>query len=132
MRDKMEGYLFDASAIYPLLDYVDKVNVKKVYILDLTFYEIGNAIWKDYIIHKRIKDPVTLAKLFHELLNKFNVVRDLPMQEVMKIAVEKGLTYYDASYVFASFSKGLTLVSNDKDLIEKGGAIPFKEFIKTL
>jgi predicted nucleic acid-binding protein len=31
----MEGYLLDASVIYPLLDYIDKVDVKKVYILDL-------------------------------------------------------------------------------------------------
>jgi predicted nucleic acid-binding protein len=128
----MEGYLLDASVIYPLLDYIDKVDVKKVYILDLTFYEVGNAIWKDYRIHKKVKDPFILAKLFHELLRKFNVLRDLPMQEVMRVAVERGLTYYDASYVFAAISRGLTLVSNDKDLLEKGSAISFKEFIKTL
>jgi predicted nucleic acid-binding protein len=54
------------------------------------------------------------------------------MREVMRVAVEKGLTYYDASYVFASVSKGLTLVSNDRDLLEKGGAIPFKEFTRRL
>ena len=128
----MEGYLLDASVIYPLLDYINKVDVKKVYILDLTFYEVGNAIWKDYRIHKKIKDPFILAKLFHELLRKFNVLRDLPMQEVMRVAVERGLTYYDASYVFAAISRSLTLVSNDKDLLEKGSAISFKEFIKKL
>jgi predicted nucleic acid-binding protein len=128
----MEGYLLDASVIYPLLDYIDKVDVKEVYILDLTFYEVGNAIWKDYRIHKKIKDPFILAKLFHELLKKFNVLRDLPMQEVIRVAVERGLTYYDASYVFAAFSRGLTLVSDDKDLLEKGSAISFKEFIKKL
>jgi predicted nucleic acid-binding protein len=128
----MEGYLLDASVIYPLLDYIDKVDVKKVYILDLTFYEVGNAIWKDYRIHKKIKDPFTLAKLFYELLGKFNVLRDPPMQEVIRVAVEKDLTYYDASYVFAAINKGLTLVSNDKDLLEKGSAISFKEFIKML
>jgi len=128
----MEGYLLDASVIYPLLDYIDKVDVKKVYILDLTFYEVGNAIWKDYRIHKKIKDPFILAKLFHELLKKFNVLRDLPMQEVIRVAVERGLTYYDASYVFAAISRSLTLVSNDKDLLEKGSAISFKEFIKKL
>jgi predicted nucleic acid-binding protein len=128
----MEGYLLDASVIYSLLDYIDKVDVKKVNILDLTFYEVGNAIWKDYRIHKKIKDPFILAKLFHELLRKFNVLRDLPMQEVIRVAVERGLTYYDASYVYAANSRGLTLVSNDKDLLEKGSAISFKEFIKKL
>jgi len=54
------------------------------------------------------------------------------MQEVIRVAVERGLTYYDASYVYAANSRGLTLVSNDKDLLEKGSAISFKEFIKKL
>jgi|ECHhosMinimDraft_1075155.scaffolds.fasta_scaffold00110_18 predicted nucleic acid-binding protein len=47
MKDK--EFLFDASALHSLLDYVDKVDVKKVHILALTFYEVGNVIWKYYI-----------------------------------------------------------------------------------
>jgi len=58
----MKGeFLLDSSALYPLLNYVDKVDVSKIYILSLTFYEEGNAIWKEFYIHKRVKDP------FHSL-----------------------------------------------------------------
>jgi len=37
----MKGeFLLDSSALYPLLNYVDKVDVSKIYILSLTFYEV--------------------------------------------------------------------------------------------
>jgi len=38
MKDK--EFLFDASALYSLLDYVDKIDVRKIHILTLTFYEV--------------------------------------------------------------------------------------------
>ncbi len=50
------GFLFDASALYSLMDYVDRVDFKKSYVLTLTFYEVGNAIWKSHYLHKKIKD----------------------------------------------------------------------------
>ncbi|WP_373469295.1 type II toxin-antitoxin system VapC family toxin [Acidianus infernus] len=127
---KGNGFLFDASALYPLLDYIDKIDVKKIYILTLTFYEVGNAIWKEYYIHKKVKDPITLSMLFNDLLRRFNVVEDPPLDKVMKVAIDKGLTYYDASYVYVAESLGLTLVSNDRELIRKANAITLEELIK--
>ena len=50
----------------------------------------------------------------------------------MKIAAEKGLTYYDASYAHVAESLGLVLVSNDKGLIRKANAISLKEFMKLI
>ncbi|XDF44268.1 type II toxin-antitoxin system VapC family toxin [Saccharolobus solfataricus] len=127
---KGNGFLFDASALYPLLDYIDKIDVKKIYILTLTFYEVGNAIWKEYYIHKKVKDPITLSMLFNDLLRRFNVVEDPPLDKVMKVAIDKGLTYYDASYVYVADSLGLTLVSNNRELIRKANAITLEELIK--
>ncbi|AAK41096.1 Conserved hypothetical protein [Saccharolobus solfataricus P2] len=127
---KGNGFLFDASALYPLLDYIDKIDVKKIYILTLTFYEVGNAIWKEYYIHKKVKDPITLSMLFNDLLRRFNVVEDPPLDKVMKVAIDKGLTYYDASYVYVAESLGLTLVSNNRELIRKANAITLEELIK--
>lgn len=127
---KGNGFLFDASALYPLLDYIDKIDVKKIYVLTLTFYEVGNAIWKEYYIHKKVKDPITLSMLFNDLLRRFNVVEDPPLDKVMKVAIDKGLTYYDASYVYVAESLGLTLVSNDRELIRKANAITLEELIK--
>lgn len=130
MKDR--EFLFDASALYSLLDYVDKVDIKKIHILTLTFYEVGNVIWKEYYIHKKVKDPITLSRLFYELMRRFNVVENPPLEGVMKIAIERGLTYYDASYAYVAESLGLILVSNDKELIRKANAISLKDLIKSM
>jgi predicted nucleic acid-binding protein len=84
------------------------------------------------ITYKKVKDPITLAKLFHKFMKKLNLVEDPPLDEVMKIAIEKGLTYYDASYVYVKESLGLILVSNDKELIKKCNAISLKDFIRLI
>jgi len=133
---KDNNFLFDASALYKLLtvykDYTDKIDYNYIYILDLTFYEIGNAIWKDYYLLKRITDFTETSEVIYEILKELNVIENLSLSfiEIIKIAIEKNLTYYDASYVYASKNFGLILVSEDKDLIEKGNAISVKEFIE--
>ncbi|AWR95583.1 type II toxin-antitoxin system VapC family toxin [Acidianus brierleyi] len=129
---KDNEFLFDASALYSLLDYSDKLDFKRSHILTLTLYEVGNAIWKEYYLHKKVKDPITLSTLFYKFMTKFNVIGNLLFEGVMKIAVEEGLSYYDASYVYAAKSLGLVLVSNDKDLIRKANAISLKDFIKLI
>ncbi|WP_236753617.1 type II toxin-antitoxin system VapC family toxin [Acidianus sp. HS-5] len=127
MRGK---FLLDASSIYPLLNYVDSIDVSEVYILPLTFYEVGNAVWKESYIHRRVKDPFTLSSLFQKFMEKLKVLSNPPANEVMKVAVNMGLTFYDASYVYSAKVNNLTLVSEDKDLIKKANAISFKDFIE--
>ena len=98
--------------------------------MHLTFYEVGNVIWKESYLHKKVTDPVRTAEVFEEIMKGFRVLEDPPIHSVLKIAVEKGLTYYDASYVYSSEVNGLTLVSEDKELITKTDAIPLREFLK--
>mgnify|MGYP001626405038 CR=1 FL=1 len=49
------SYLFDASSIISIIQYM-KRNALRVlsgnYVLDLTIYEIGNAIWKGVALLK--------------------------------------------------------------------------------
>jgi len=133
---KDNNFLFDASALYKLLtvykDYTNKIDYNYIYILDLTFYEIGNTIWKDYYLLKRITDFTETSEVIYEILKELNIIENLSLSfiEIIKIAIEKNLTYYDASYVYASKNFRLILVSEDKDLIEKGNAISVKEFIE--
>ena len=69
--------LVDAPAPYPLvlklreglLDHLPLVAV-----LDLTVYEVGNAIWKEYRA-RRVKDPKALAAVLGEVLSGVRVVR---------------------------------------------------------
>ena len=124
--------LLDASALYPILNYLDKVDVSKIYILPLTFYEVGNAIWKEYYIHKKVKDPITLVTLFQNFMSRLKVLDNPPADKVMKVAIEKGLTFYDAAYVYSAESHGLILVSEDRELIKKANAVSLKDFLRLI
>ena len=69
-------YLLDASAIYPLIlklreGFLSYANMFTV--LDLTIYEVGNVIWKEFKKGK-IKDVTAVAKLFDEVFNYVNIL----------------------------------------------------------
>lgn len=90
--------------------------------LDLTFYEVSNSVVR------RWGDAVAAAKLCRslELRCKENIVRADPgvMEATSAIAVEHGLTTYDAAYVAVARRFDWQLVSTDlRDLVSKGLAI---------
>ncbi|WP_054841674.1 PIN domain-containing protein [Vulcanisaeta distributa] len=115
----MQGkYLLDASALFLLIqrggDIISQGGIiKNIYILHLTIYEIGNVLWKEAYIFKRIKDLDKAAELIQEILGQINILADPPIAEVLRLSVSRGLTFYDASYVYAAESMGLVLVTED-------------------
>lgn len=124
---KGKRFLFEASAIYPLLlciakGEVDRQFLSRISILDLTFYEVGDAILKE-AVRKRIKDPEKLAKLIFLILKRFKVIRidELEYEEIIKTVIGKKLSFSAASYLYASRKFGYTLVTNDADLLREGG-----------
>jgi predicted nucleic acid-binding protein len=127
-----DSYLLDSSAIYPLLDYLESTDTEKIRILRLTFYEVGNIIWKEHYLFKRISDAEKISKLFHKFLSSLRILEDPPMNEAMKIAVNRGLSFYDACYIAASEKHGVTLVSNDSKILKNSSAISFNEFRKCI
>ncbi len=85
-------YLLDASAIYPLmlrlreelLSYVGRLAI-----IDLTIYEMENAIWKEFR-EGRIRDPTIVAKLFEEIFNSVPVLRlQIKLREAMELAISR-------------------------------------------
>ncbi|RLF04883.1 MAG: hypothetical protein DRJ64_06290 [Thermoprotei archaeon] len=84
-------YLVDTSALYPLilnlrekfLLYADRMAV-----LDLTLYEVGNVLWKEYIRGK-IKNLESIATLFQETLAPLRKLTVNDLGEVLRMAVEK-------------------------------------------
>ncbi|MEM2169671.1 MAG: type II toxin-antitoxin system VapC family toxin [Candidatus Bathyarchaeia archaeon] len=114
-------YLYDASAI---LNLVKRGNVKifaKGCTTDLAIYESINAVWKECYILKRIRVEVAYG-LIELLSNIFNVLELYTMRgsekEVLEIAVKEGITIYDASYIYIAARNKLTLVTDDKKLID--------------
>ena len=129
-------YLLDASAIYPLvlalkaqlLEYAELFAT-----LDLAFYEVGNIVWKG---HRRghVKDPLAVIGLFQEVFDAIHVLRISRewMQDVLKLAIDEGLTFYDASYLYVSRTLGLKLVSEDSDLRRYPQSISVEELLEEL
>jgi len=89
---------------------------KESAILDLTKYEIGNAILRESKV--RGMDLNNVINAWERLLRFFNIIAIDKMVEVQRIALEKGLTFYDASYIYAAEKHSLRLVTEDGELLK--------------
>jgi len=127
----MKACLFDASAIM-LIAKKHEEKASKILeggaMLDLTFYELGNAIWK---IHKLIEksgksNALEAAQQAYYLTD---VMRVLKVEELegfintMKVAFDGGLSYYDAAYLHVAARDELTLVTEDQVLLKRAGEV---------
>jgi len=122
-------YLLDASALYDLFASGKAMPINATAILPLTVYEIGNILWKDHRAGKiRNMDIVTVA--FGEFFN--NIGRLEPdFEHAENIALSRGISFYDASYISAAEAGNLLLVTQDKEILKKSkSAISVKEFLK--
>jgi predicted nucleic acid-binding protein len=95
---------------------------RQVAALDLTLYEVTNAIGVKYA------QPAQAGKLLQVIFSRCGdrVVRADPelVGSAAEIAAEHGLTAYDAAYVAAARARGWTLVSGDiRDLVSSGLAV---------
>jgi predicted nucleic acid-binding protein len=95
-------YLLDASALYPLILRL-KENLMlykdRFAILDLTVYEVGNTVWKEYR-KGRIGDPALVIEMFKEVMEgmkKLDIGEEI--LEAFDIAVKSNITFCDASYI---------------------------------
>ncbi|RLE77108.1 MAG: PIN domain nuclease [Thermoprotei archaeon] len=116
-------YLVDASALYPLvlkLRYRVAEHCELLRVLDLTLYEVGNVVWKEYRLG-RISDLKAVASMFSEVLSWVGVdrVRPKEVKEVAKLAASRGMTFYDASYIYVAEGRGYKLVTLDSNLLER-------------
>ncbi|BEP18343.1 type II toxin-antitoxin system VapC family toxin [Pyrofollis japonicus] len=131
----MAKYLLDASAIYPLvLKLREKLLLytSSFAVLDLTFYEVGNAIWKEYR-RGRIKNPLKTAILFKEVLGAVQVVSiEGAIDKVAELAINENLTFYDASYLYVARSRGYRLVTEDKELKKYPESISTEQLLAEL
>ena len=83
----------------------------------LLSYEVGNVFWKN--LRKKGKDGSELVKRLYLLdIEYFSLDNDFAC-EVMKIALEHDITYYDAAHVALSKRYKVPLVTVDKELLRK-------------
>ncbi|MCX8183067.1 MAG: type II toxin-antitoxin system VapC family toxin [Crenarchaeota archaeon] len=132
---KVEAVL-DTSALYPLLRKLGggaSSLLPRLMILDLTKYELGNIIWREYRLgHVKNweKSIEQWSRIIGEL-SSYSIDAE-HLKEVGKIAVERGLSFYDASYVYAAEKQNLKLVTEDENLLNKcKNSITLDKFLET-
>lgn len=115
--------LFDASSLINLIVERGEETLNLLrnnYVLDLTFYEVGNALWRMHFLVKKISasDVEALMDVMVDLVGWINMVSisDLDLIKIMKLAADRGITFYDAAYVVAAKLKRLTLITDDVKL----------------
>jgi len=121
-------YLFDASALLnsvrlyndAIIDFIER---NECYTLTLTRYEVGNALWKEAYLIKRIEvdQAIKVLNFINSLLNLMSVI-DISSYEcevdILLTAIQMGLTFYDASYLFITKSLKAALITDDDDIIK--------------
>jgi predicted nucleic acid-binding protein len=116
--------LFDSSALLNVIRLYkrDAFDILKGNLtLSLARYEIGNALWKEAILLKRIDigESLEALSLMYRILKMMAVIDPLDSGVVLKLAYELQVTYYDASYIVASAENNARLVIDDVKLARR-------------
>jgi len=117
-------FLFDASSLFQLIKNFSEERILRLLgdncILDLTKYEVGNALWKEQVQHRGIGENE-----FREFLNllrkviqstKILSVDAEKLPDVAEVAARERMTFYDASYIAMAKVHGVTLITEDSEL----------------
>ena len=134
-------FLFDASSMIQVIKSCEEEKALRLLsencILDLTKYEVGNALWKEHVQRQAIE-----ADEFRELLDLLRTIilrtkvlsvdaQDLP--DVAEVALKERITFYDASYVIIAKVQNLTLATEDANLAKAASkhtkAVPAKDVL---
>jgi len=115
--------VFDASSLVATLLDDESPDVSVVFdghVLDLTFYEAGNVLWKVHALQERITETehADVVGILVDIREEL-VVHDLPeigFDAVSTTATESGLTFYDAAYLECAAQLDAVLVTEDAEL----------------
>jgi len=118
--------IIDASSLLAMMKNVEEETLlsklNDLATLDLAFYEIGNALWKQVSIRRVASgEEVKLvasavSKVF--LMKSFIKISwmDLDYSAIFDLALGNNITFYDASYLAASMVFKKPLVTEDEKL----------------
>ena len=123
----MRTHLFDASAIMLLAKkYPSKASatLEDEYLLDLTIYEVGNAIWKlNKLINKSDKssaiEAIDQAYYLTAMMEILKIEGVKGHTCTMELAFDGNLSFYDSAYLQVAKRNDLTLVTEDERLLKR-------------
>ncbi len=103
--------------MYPLLLSGEAFDLEQCAVSTLTEYELGNVLWKE-TRRKRI-DFKLAAQTFSDALSELKKIGNGGIGDILVVALERNLTFYDASYAYLAEKENMELVTEDVDLIKK-------------
>ena len=115
-------YLFDSSAIFRAIKENKIEFLTGNYTLELARYELGNIIWKDYVLHAKVSEQEAkmMANTITHTLNIMDIIESSGSEEeILETAIRLKITFYDASYAYFAKAKDLRLITEDARLIKK-------------
>jgi predicted nucleic acid-binding protein len=115
-------YLFDSSAIFRAIKENKIELLNGNYTLELARYELGNIIWKDYVLQAKVpkQESKMIAKTVKHTLKIMEVLQITDKEEeILDTATELKITFYDAAYAYFAKEKELQLITEDLRLIKK-------------
>jgi len=118
--------LFDSSALFAAMKKAEVEVVLGHHTLSLARYELGNVIWRERILLGKIptEEAEELAQQLRRILHNMEILDIVDEEpEILKLASNSLLSFYDSSYVHTSKKLGLTLVTQDKKLAEKARSV---------
>jgi len=123
----MKQHLIDASSLMLLMKTASIETqlhlLRASYLLDLTFYEVGNAIWKETCLTKFLtkNESEVLRNRMQTVLARTDRIQSDPsyFQRIFDFSESEELSFYDSSYLFIAKERGLILVTEDKELRAK-------------
>jgi len=119
-------YLIDASSLIKALKEAKLVPLGGQALQWLTVYEVLNVFWKEtYLLRRlRLEEAISLASDITELIQNMVILEPSGLEhDILQIAVSKGVTAYDASYLALAKKHGLTLVTEDQKLFRAASSI---------
>ena len=133
-------YLLDANALLNIVRRLGEKSLKILkenYILTLTIYEVGNALWRETKLLKKLTmdEAEKVMKAVVALTKFMQIVEPEDPIEILRISNRIETTFYDAAYVVVALRRNLTLVTDDKKLaakIEKHQDAILKEYKRKL
>jgi predicted nucleic acid-binding protein len=118
-------FLFDANAIYKLIRETPSRALDKLTegtTINLAYYELGNALWRETRLLKRItiEEAEKSLSLMYLMLSRMEIaeINDEKGNEILQTAHKFNLTFYDASYLVEAKKNGRILISDDSKLVK--------------
>lgn len=68
---------------------------------------------------RKNKNPRRIATIFSEAITPLKKMEIDSLADVLAIAIERNLTFYDASYAYIAEKQNVKLVTQDTDLLKK-------------